>query len=100
MDVDLIGRPGEMGARMAAMDPRMRYEHADGRVWPAVCDVGDHDGGDDVANDGADLAVLRDLMMSADGTRQGGLGCDLAILRWVALRADRRRSTGAAFRRV
>lgn len=23
MDVDLIGRPGEMGARMAAMDPRM-----------------------------------------------------------------------------
>ena len=23
MDLDLIGRPGEMGARMAAMDPRM-----------------------------------------------------------------------------
>ena len=23
MDLDLMGRPGEMGARMAAMDPRM-----------------------------------------------------------------------------
>ena len=26
MDVDLIGRPGEMGARMAAMDPRMAMD--------------------------------------------------------------------------
>ena len=62
--------------------------------------MGDHDGGDDVANNGADLRVYEDLMMSADGTRAGWLGVIAGLFRGLGriCRFDCGRSAGAAVR--
>ncbi|WP_299967195.1 DUF2182 domain-containing protein [uncultured Roseobacter sp.] len=88
MDLDLLGRPGEMGARMAAMDPRMPMympmAHFGPLFWmwaimmaammlPTLVPT---------------LRTYEDLMVSADGTRAGWLGVLLGyFMVWVLFAA-------------
>ncbi len=88
MDVDLLGRPGEMGARMAAMDPRMPMDMPMARfetlfaMWaimmaammlPTMIPT---------------LRSYEDLMISANGTRAGWIGVVAGYaIAWVAFAA-------------
>ena len=88
MDVDLIGRPGEMGARMAAMDPRMPMYMPMANFGPLFAMWAIMMAAMMLPTLVPTLRSYEDLMVSADGTRAGWLGvlAGYSIV-WVAFAA-------------
>ena len=74
MDVDLLGRPGEMGARMAAMDPRMPMYMPMANFGPLFWMWAIMMAAMMLPTLVPTLRSYEDLMVSADGTRAGWLG--------------------------
>lgn len=74
MDVDLLGRPGEMGARMRAMDPRMPMYMPMAKFGPLFVMWGAMMAAMMLPTMVPTLRSYEDLMVSADGTRAGWLG--------------------------
>ena len=74
MDLDLLGRPGAAGARMAAMDPRMPMDMPMAQFWPLfgmwAIMMAAMMGPTLVPT----LRAYEDLMVSANGSRAGWLG--------------------------
>ena len=88
MDVDLIGRPGEMGARMAAMDPRMPMYMPMANFGPLFWMWAIMMAAMMLPTLVPTLRSYEDLMVSADGTRAGWLGVLLGyFVVWVAFAA-------------
>ena len=58
MGLDLIGRPSMMAEKMRGMDPSMGMPMPMARFTPVFGMWGDHDGGDDAAYYGANVAQL------------------------------------------
>ncbi|WP_415403008.1 DUF2182 domain-containing protein [Tateyamaria sp. SN3-11] len=88
MDVDLIGRPGEMGARMAAMDPRMPMYMPMANFGPLFAMWAIMMAAMMLPTLVPTLRSYEDLMVSADGTRAGWLGVLLGyFIVWVAFAA-------------
>ncbi|WP_299653022.1 DUF2182 domain-containing protein [uncultured Tateyamaria sp.] len=88
MDVDLIGRPGEMGARMAAMDPRMPMYMPMANFGPLFAMWAIMMAAMMLPTLVPTLRSYEDLMVSADGTRAGWLGVLLGyFVVWVAFAA-------------
>ncbi|MEL7126320.1 MAG: DUF2182 domain-containing protein [Pseudomonadota bacterium] len=88
MDVDLFGRPGEMGARMAAMDPRMPMYMPMANFGPLFAMWAIMMAAMMLPTLVPTLRSYEDLMVSADGTRAGWLGvlAGYSIV-WVAFAA-------------
>ncbi|MEM9870690.1 MAG: DUF2182 domain-containing protein [Pseudomonadota bacterium] len=88
MDLDLIGRPGEMGARMAAMDPRMPMYMPMANFGPLFAMWAIMMAAMMLPTLVPTLRSYEDLMVSADGTRAGWLGvlAGYSIV-WVAFAA-------------
>lgn len=88
MDVDLIGRPGEMGARMAAMDPNMPMYMPMAHFGPLFFMWAIMMAAMMLPTLVPTLRSYDDLITSADGTRAGWLGviAGYAIV-WVAFAA-------------
>jgi predicted metal-binding membrane protein len=74
MDLDLLGRPGEMGAAMAAMDPRMPMDMPMARFGPLFAMWAIMMAAMMLPTLVPSLRAYEDLMVSADGTRAGWLG--------------------------
>ena len=88
MDVDLLGRPGEMGARMAAMDPRMPMDMPMARFGPLFWMWAIMMAAMMLPTLVPTLRSYEDLMVSADGTRAGWLGVVLGyFIVWVGFAA-------------
>ncbi|MEX0284888.1 MAG: DUF2182 domain-containing protein [Paracoccaceae bacterium] len=88
MDVDLIGRPGEMGQRMAAMDPRMDMKMPMAEFGPLFSMWAIMMAAMMLPTLVPTLSSYEDLMVSADGTRAGWLGVLLGYsVVWVAFAA-------------
>ncbi|WP_299145507.1 DUF2182 domain-containing protein [uncultured Tateyamaria sp.] len=88
MDVDLIGRPGEMGARMAAMDPRMPMYMPMANFGPLFAMWAIMMAAMMLPTLVPTLRSYEDLMVSATGTRAGWLGVLLGyFVVWVAFAA-------------
>ncbi|MEL7178177.1 MAG: DUF2182 domain-containing protein, partial [Pseudomonadota bacterium] len=88
MDLDLLGRPGEMGARMAAMDPRMPMDMPMARFGPLFAMWAIMMAAMMLPTLIPTLRSYEDLMVSADGTRAGWLGVLLGyFIVWVAFAA-------------
>ena len=88
MDLDLIGRPGEMGARMAAMDPRMPMYMPMANFGPLFAMWAIMMAAMMLPTLVPTLRSYEDLMVSADGTRAGWLGvlAGYSVV-WVAFAA-------------
>ncbi|MEL7166464.1 MAG: DUF2182 domain-containing protein [Pseudomonadota bacterium] len=88
MDVDLLGRPGEMGARMAAMDPRMPMYMPMANFGPLFWMWAIMMAAMMLPTMVPTLRSYEDLMVSANGTRAGWLGVLLGyFIVWVAFAA-------------
>ncbi|WP_299626388.1 DUF2182 domain-containing protein [uncultured Tateyamaria sp.] len=88
MDLDLLGRPGEMGARMAAMDPRMPMYMPMANFGPLFSMWAIMMAAMMLPTMVPTLRSYEDLMVSADGTRAGWLGVILGyFVVWVAFAA-------------
>lgn len=88
MDLDLIGRPGEMGARMAAMDPRMPMYMPMANFGPLFAMWAIMMAAMMLPTLVPTLRSYEDLMVSADGTRAGWLGVIVGYsIVWVAFAA-------------
>ncbi|MEL7260843.1 MAG: DUF2182 domain-containing protein [Pseudomonadota bacterium] len=88
MDVDLFGRPGEMGARMAAMDPRMPMYMPMANFGPLFAMWAIMMAAMMLPTLVPTLRSYEDLMVSADGTRAGWLGVLAGyFIVWVAFAA-------------
>ncbi len=88
MDVDLLGRPGEMGARMAAMDPRMPMYMPMANFGPLFWMWAIMMAAMMLPTMVPTLRAYEDLMTSATGTRAGWLGVLLGyFVVWVAFAA-------------
>ncbi|GGX45729.1 hypothetical protein GCM10007385_11520 [Tateyamaria omphalii] len=88
MDLDLIGRPGEMGARMAAMDPRMPMYMPMANFGPLFAMWAIMMAAMMLPTLVPTLRSYEDLMVSADGTRAGWLGVIAGYsIVWVAFAA-------------
>ena len=74
MDVNLLGIPGEMGARMAAMDPRMPMDMPMARFGPLFSMWAIMMAAMMLPTLVPTLRAYEDLMVSANGTRAGWLG--------------------------
>lgn len=74
MDVDLIGRPGEMGARMAAMDPRMDMDMPMARFGPLFAMWAVMMAAMMLPTMVPTLRAYEDLIASANGSWAGWLG--------------------------
>lgn len=74
MDLDLIGRPGEMGARMAAMDPRMPMDMPMARFGPLFAMWAIMMAAMMFPTLIPTLWSYEDLINNADGSRGGWLG--------------------------
>ncbi|MEL6617780.1 MAG: DUF2182 domain-containing protein [Pseudomonadota bacterium] len=74
MDVNLLGMPGEMGARMAAMDPRMPMDMPMARFGPLFSMWAIMMAAMMLPTLVPTLRAYEDLMVSANGTRAGWLG--------------------------
>ena len=88
MDVDLLGRPGEMGARMAAMDPRMPMYMPMANFGPLFWMWASMMAAMMLPTMVPTLKAYEDLMVSANGTRVGwwGVLTGYSIV-WVAFAA-------------
>jgi len=88
MDVDLLGRPGEMGARMAAMDPHMPMYMPMANFGPLFAMWAIMMAAMMLPTMVPTLRSYEDLMVSADGTRAGWLGVIAGYsIGWVAFAA-------------
>ncbi|WP_299748999.1 DUF2182 domain-containing protein [uncultured Tateyamaria sp.] len=88
MDVDLFGRPGDMGARMAAMDPRMPMYMPMANFGPLFAMWAIMMAAMMLPTLVPTLRSYEDLMVSANGTRVGWLGVLLGyFVVWVAFAA-------------
>lgn len=88
MDVDLIGRPGPMGQRMAAMDPRMDMYMPMANFGPLFVMWAVMMAAMMLPTLVPTLRSYEDLMVSADGTRPGWLGVLMGyFVVWVAFAA-------------
>lgn len=89
MDLDLLGRPGEAGARMAAMDPRMPMYMPMAHFGPLFAMWAVMMAAMMLPTLVPTLRAYEDLMVSATGTRVGWLGVigGYAIA-WVAFAAS------------
>ena len=88
MDVDLLGRPGEMGAAMAAMDPRMPMDMPMARFGPLFAMWAVMMAAMMLPTLVPTLTSYEDLMRSADGTRAGWLGVLLGYgIVWIGFAA-------------
>ncbi|MEP4978965.1 DUF2182 domain-containing protein [Ascidiaceihabitans sp.] len=88
MDLDWIGRPGEMGQRMAAMDPRMPMYMPMANFGPLFAMWAIMMAAMMFPTMVPTLRSYEDLMASADGTRAGWLGVLLGyFVVWVAFAA-------------
>lgn len=88
MDLDLLGRPGEMGARMAAMDPRMPMYMPMANFGPLFWMWAIMMAAMMLPTLVPTLRAYEDLMVSATGTRAGWLGVLLGYLVvWVGFAA-------------
>ncbi len=74
MDVDLLGRPGEMGERMRMMDPRMPMYMPMANFGPLFVMWGAMMAAMMLPTMVPTLRAYEDLMVSANGTRAGWLG--------------------------
>ena len=74
MDVDLLGRPGEMGEAMRAMDPRMPMYMPMANFGPLFVMWGAMMAAMMLPTMVPTLRSYEDLMISANGTRAGWLG--------------------------
>ena len=88
MDLDLIGRPGPMGQRMAAMDPRMDMYMPMANFGPLFVMWAVMMAAMMLPTLVPTLRSYEDLMVSADGTRAGWLGVLAGyFIVWVAFAA-------------
>ena len=88
MDVDLLGRPGEMGARMAAMDPRMPMYMPMANFGPLFWMWAVMMAAMMLPTMVPTLRSYEDLMVSAAGTRAGWLGVLSGyLLAWIVFAA-------------
>lgn len=88
MDVDLLGRPGEMGARMAAMDPRMPMYMPMANFGPLFWMWALMMAAMMLPTLVPTLRTYEALMVSATGTRAGWVGVVLGyLIVWVAFAA-------------
>lgn len=88
MDLDLIGRPGPMGQRMAAMDPRMDMYMPMAEFGPVFAMWAVMMAAMMLPTLVPTLRSYEDLMVSADGTRAGWLGVILGYaIVWIAFAA-------------
>ena len=88
MDLDLIGRPGEMGQRMAAMDPRMDMKMPMSEFGPLFAMWAIMMAAMMLPTMVPTLRAYEMLMVSADGTRAGWLGILSGyMIAWVAFAA-------------
>ena len=88
MHLDLLGRPGEMGARMAAMDPRMPMYMPMANFGPLFAMWAGMMAAMMLPTLVPTLRAYEDLMTSANATRDGWLGVLLGyFLVWVAFAA-------------
>ncbi|MCF2870483.1 DUF2182 domain-containing protein [Octadecabacter sp. G9-8] len=88
MDLDLIGRPGDMGAAMAAMDPRMPMDMPMARFGPLFMMWAVMMAAMMLPTLVPTLRSYEDLIVSANGTRAGWLGVLLGyFVVWVAFAA-------------
>ncbi|MDA5555863.1 DUF2182 domain-containing protein [Shimia sp. MMG029] len=88
MDVDLIGRPGEMGARMAAMDPRMPMYMPMANFGPLFVMWAVMMAAMMLPTMVPTLTNYQRLMTSADGSWGGWIGVLLGyLIVWVAFAA-------------
>ncbi|MEM6888262.1 MAG: DUF2182 domain-containing protein [Pseudomonadota bacterium] len=74
MDLDLLGRPGEVGRAMAAMDPRMPMDMPMARFGPVFAMWAIMMAAMMLPTMVPTLRAYEDLMTSANGTRTGWLG--------------------------
>ncbi|WP_262386507.1 hypothetical protein ROLI_023670 [Roseobacter fucihabitans] len=88
MDLDLLGRPGEMGAAMAAMDPRMPMYMPMANFGPLFWMWAIMMAAMMLPTLVPTLRAYEDLMRSANGTRAGWLGVLLGyFIIWVGFAA-------------
>jgi predicted metal-binding membrane protein len=88
MDLDLLGRPGDMGAAMAAMDPRMPMYMPMANFGPLFAMWSVMMAAMMLPTLVPTLRSYEDLMTSATGTRAGWLGVLLGyFVVWVAFAA-------------
>ena len=88
MDVDLIGRPGEMGRAMAAMDPRMPMSMPMAEFGPLFAMWAVMMAAMMLPTMVPTLRSYEALMVSANGTRAGWLGVITGyMIVWVAFAA-------------
>ena len=88
MDVDLLGRPGEMGARMAAMDPRMPMYMPMANFGPLFVMWAIMMAAMMLPTLVPTLRAYEDLIHSANGTRAGWLAVLLGyFIVWVLFAA-------------
>ncbi|MBT6190081.1 MAG: DUF2182 domain-containing protein [Tateyamaria sp.] len=88
MDLDLLGRPGEMGARMAAMDPRMPMYMPMANFGPLFWMWAVMMAAMMLPTMVPTLRSYEDLMISADGTRLGWCGVIVGyFVVWLAFAA-------------
>ncbi|MDG1076966.1 MAG: DUF2182 domain-containing protein [Planktotalea sp.] len=88
MDLDLIGRPGEMGRAMAAMDPRMDMKMPMAEFGPLFAMWAIMMAAMMLPTMVPTLRAYEMLMTSADGTRMGWLGILSGyMIAWVAFAA-------------
>jgi predicted metal-binding membrane protein len=88
MDVDLLGRPGEMGAVMATMDPTMPMDMPMARFGPLCAMWAIMMAAMMLPTMVPTLRSYEDLMVSANGSRAGWIGVLLGyFIVWVAFAA-------------
>ena len=88
MDVDLLGRPGEVGSRMAAMDPRMPMYMPMANFGPLFAMWAGMMAAMMLPTLVPTLRAYEDLINSATGTRAGWLGVLAGyFIIWVAFAA-------------
>jgi predicted metal-binding membrane protein len=88
MDLDLLGRPGEMGAAMAAMDPRMPMDMPMAQFKPLFAMWAIMMAAMMLPTLVPTLRAYEDLIFSANGTRAGLLGVLLGYFAvWVGFAA-------------
>jgi len=88
MDLDLLGRPGEMGAAMAAMDPRMPMDMPMARFGPLFAMWAIMMAAMMLPTLVPTLRSYEDLINNADGTRAGWAGVLIGyFVVWVAFAA-------------
>lgn len=88
MDLDLLGRPGQMGDMMRGMDPRMDMYMPMANFGPLFVMWGAMMAAMMLPTMVPTLRSYEDLMVSADGTRAGWLGVLLGYFTvWLAFAA-------------